>query len=300
VIVGDSILRRRSTNATMGPRNKGSSACCWLLYFLIGRSIVSATGFVQHLHPRTAAAARRGGGSAAPTAAAATAHNRMVRVLRGGATAPRTMPSDANVVTSLISQLRSAYAENLSRNPILTKSVTAGVIFALSDYIAQRAASSSSSNANGNDARIDQTRLAVSAAVGLFYFGPAAHYWYDWMFRLFPATNLPSTLSKAAMGQTLFGPTFTCIFFATGLWQAGQLTWRSYVQKLRRDLPNTWLTGAAFWITVDLFSYSYLPVPYIPLFVNVASLIWTTYLVLKSYGGGGDTASATTTGRRRK
>jgi protein Mpv17 len=271
----------------MGLQNK--SACCWLLlYFLIGRSIVSATGFV---HPLLSSSARREG-----TAAGAVMRDR-IRVLRGGVAKPMaTMasPPESNAFVSLVAQLGSAYADSLSQRPILTKSVTAGIIFALSDYIAQRAATTTA--AGDANARIDRTRLAVSAAVGLFYFGPAAHYWYNWMFRLFPATNLPSTLSKAAMGQTLFGPTFTCIFFATGLWQAGQLTWPAYAQKIRRDFPRTWLTGAVFWITVDLLSYSYLPVPYIPLFVNMASLVWTTYLVLTSYGS--DAASATSPRRR--
>lgn len=228
----------------------------WPLYFLVGRAIVSATGFAQSSNPSMLRSIPRGGDTLSVGTASTT----------------------PNVFQIVGSQLGSSYAESLSKRPIFTKSVTAGIIFALSDYIAQR---SSSSEATPTD----RTRLVVSAAVGLFYFGPAAHYWYNWMFRLFPETNLPSTLSKAAMGQTLFGPTFTCIFFATGLWQVGQLTWKNYAQKIRRDFPKTWIAGAGFWITVDLISYSYVPVPYIPLFVNVASLIWTTYLVLKAYSG---------------
>jgi protein Mpv17 len=238
---------------------------CWLVYFLIGRSIVSASGFLQ--------------------SSSSSVQDR-IRILRGGQSMEPRITPESNFVKSLVSQLGSVYSENLSQRPILTKSLTAGFIFCLSDYIAQR----STASKFGDNSGINRTRLAVSAAVGLFYFGPAAHYWYDWMFHLFPATNLPSTLAKAAMGQTLFGPTFTCIFFATGLWQAGQLSWTAYAEKIRRDLPKTWVAGAGFWITVDLISYSYLPVKYIPLFVNVASLIWTTYLVIKSYGGDSATA----------
>lgn len=238
----------------------------WSLYYLIGRAIVSATGFAQSTSLL-----------GTPPPDRMMERHRMLRSIpRGGAAPTVSFSEPTNAIKSVVSQIGSAYAQSLSKRPIITKSITAGLIFALSDYIAQRSSSSKAT---------DRTRLAVSAAVGLFYFGPAAHYWYNWMFRLFPETNLPSTLSKAAMGQTLFGPTFTCIFFATGLWQAGQLTWKNYSTKIRRDLPKTWITGAGFWITVDLISYSYLPVPYIPLFVNVASLIWTTYLVLKAYSG---------------
>lgn len=194
----------------------------------------------------------------------------VTRTLRGGG-------GEAISTRNIISRVGDAYGQSLHRNPIITKSITASCIFAFSDYVAQRYSSTSKS------VRIDRKRMAVSAAVGLLYFGPAAHYWYEWIFRVLPGTTLASTLQKAALGQIFFGPSFTCIFFATSLWQTGALTWSNWVTKIRKDFPSTWLAGAGYWPIVDLISYSYIPVPYIPLFVNLCSLFWTTFLVLKSY-----------------
>jgi len=193
----------------------------------------------------------------------------------------------------LLTSLGRTYAQSLEQRPILTKSVTAGCIFALSDFLAQRLekqapqlsdhGSPSSQSKKQRRKPIVASRIFASAAVGFFYFGPAAHYWYDMIFRILPGTSLVSTLQKAALGQLFFGPTFTCIFFATGLLQSGQFSLKRWWGKIRSDLPGAWLAGAGFWPLVDLVSYSMIRPAYIPLFVNVCSLIWTTYLALKSY-----------------
>ena len=217
---------------------------------------------------------------------------------------PQSSPPMASSTTTTISTfpltamalaMGKFYATALTKHPIWTKSITSCVIFGLSDYLAQRIEGrGSSSSSTTNAARKEEeeratqtlsstdelnwTRLLTSMAVGLIYFGPAAHFWYNWMFQLFPNTGLVSTLQKAAMGQAFFGPFFTCIFFASILWQARQFTIQNWLQKIRCDLPGAWLAGLGYWPLVDLLSYSLVPVQYIPLFINVCSLIWTIYL----------------------
>ena len=166
------------------------------------------------------------------------------------------------------------YSQHLERRPIITKSITAGAIFGLSDYLAQKVERS-----NKNDA-LNWTRTMGSMLVGLLYFGPAAHYWYEMIFRLLPETGLLSTLQKAFWGQIIFGPSFTCIFFAVSLMQSGAFSLGNWWSKIRKDLPVAWLAGAGYWPLVDLVSYSVVPVKWIPLFVNFCSLIWTIYLSL--------------------
>lgn len=178
----------------------------------------------------------------------------------------------------------SSYSSALGSYPIVTKSITAGVTFFLSDYTAQRIerpkekTEKDKKKKSSEVSKHDWTRTLVSCAVGLFYFGPAAHMWYEWIFSILPGTSLVSTLQKAALGQMLFGPSFTCIFFATSLMQAGQFSIGNWIQKIKQDLPGAWLSGSAFWPLVDLISYSLVPIKFIPLFINLMSFIWTIYL----------------------
>lgn len=174
-----------------------------------------------------------------------------------------------------LQSLGSKYASALAKYPIRTKSATAGVIFGLSDYLAQKL-----EGRDKPDTKLNGARLIMSVLVGCCYFGPAAHYWYEMIFQLLPGTSLASTLQKAAMGQLIFGPTFTSVFFASSLLQSGQFTVGTWLSKIRRDLPGAWLAGVGFWPLVDLVSYSSVPPAYIPLCVNLCSLVWTVYLSL--------------------
>ena len=185
-------------------------------------------------------------------------------------------PKHGTMITAPIAASFSAfyklYSTQLEANPIKTKSVTSGVIFALSDYLAQRI------ERTDKDKKIDWNRIIGGTLVGLLYFGPAAHYWYEMIFKLLPGTSLLSTLHKAFWGQAIFGPVFTCIFFGTSLIQSGTFSLGNWWNKIVNDLPGAWLAGAGYWPLVDFISYSVIPVKWIPLFVNMMSLIWTVYL----------------------
>lgn len=75
------------------------------------------------------------------------------------------------------------YSKYLESNPILTKSITAGFIFAASDVLAQKI----EQNAQPDKAkRLEKKRTLAASLVGFLYFGPAAHYWYENIFRFFP------------------------------------------------------------------------------------------------------------------
>lgn len=182
------------------------------------------------------------------------------------------------VTTALIS-FGKLYSQYLELYPIRTKSITACGIFAISDWLAQRfEQSSSSKEEKQNKQSFDKKRTLAAALVGLLYFGPAAHYWYENIFKLFPSTNLISTLQKATMGQLFFGPSFTIIFFGTALLQSGNFTLKNWYYKIKNDLFQAWLAGVGYWPLVDLISYSLIPPRWIPLFINIASLIWNVYL----------------------
>eukprot|EP00934_Nitzschia_sp_Nitz4_P001303 Nitzschia sp. Nitz4//scaffold58_size112336//62208//63026//NITZ4_004038-RA/size112336-processed-gene-0.220-mRNA-1//-1//CDS//3329555004//1303//frame0 len=183
-----------------------------------------------------------------------------------------TTKSKFGMIGAFLQNTLLLYSSSIDRSPILTKSVTAGVIFGLSDFIAQRL--------EKPDRKFDSTRLYSSVLIGLLYFGPAAHYWYDLMAYMLPGRSLWDTLQKAFLGQVIFGPSFTCLFFAVSLLQGGTFSLRAWGKKIRNDLPGAWMAGTGFWPLVDLVSFSLVPVKLIPLFVNICSLVWTVYLSL--------------------
>ncbi len=122
------------------------------------------------------------------------------------------------------------------------------------------------------------SRILTSFLVGVLFFGPAAHLWYEAIFRLLPSTSLVSALQKAILGQIFFGPAFTAVFFGAGMARTGEFTLVGWMEKVRTDLPGVWRAGLGYWPLVDFVSYKVVPVRWIPLFVNFCSFVWTIYL----------------------
>ena len=191
-----------------------------------------------------------------------TRHCSRALALRGGAD------------MALLPALGAAYSSALVSNPIITKSLTSGAIFALSDQTAQGIES----------AERDLKRTLTSALVGLFYFGPALHYWLQMISRVLPGFAIKDTLCKTLLGQCFFGPTITCVFFGASLISMNGLAkgLAQWPKKIKQDLLVTWASGLCFWPFVDLFVYSFVPIAWIPLGYNVASFIWTIYLSIQA------------------
>jgi protein Mpv17 len=188
-------------------------------------------------------------------------------------------------VSSLFKSAGSCYARSLTLYPILTKSFTAGIIFGFSDWVAQIIEQRKEQNGtdtappSSSDGR---SRIIASFLVGTLFFGPAAHAWYAAIFALLPSTTLPSTLSKAALGQVIFGPLFTCVYFLANMLSRPNgfqsFTFASFKNKVVSDLPSVWTSGLGYWPLVDLIGYGYVNPNYMPLYVNGASFVWTVYL----------------------
>jgi len=201
--------------------------------------------------------------------------------------------SSVAVATPILSTLQSMtklYTQSLINRPILTKSLTAGIIFGLSDWCAQLIESSNGGESEESGTKKKETQIVVSRIVmtflvGLLFFGPAANAWYSAIFKFLPSTSLLSTLQKAALGQIFFGPTFTIVFFGAGMIQGGTFTFKDWLIKIRNDLPGVWASGLGYWPLVDFISYKVVPVQWIPLFVNFCSFVWTIYLSLVANRG---------------
>ena len=163
----------------------------------------------------------------------------------------------------VLTSLGSAYAASLAARPIITKSMTSAAIFGLSDVAAQKIGGSFD----------DAKRTLTSILVGLFYFGPALHYWLQMITAVIPGFGPRDTLFKTLLGQSIFGPTITCVFFAATLIANSGLAagLKQLPQKVRQDLFVTWSSGLCYWPFVDLVCYSIVPVKWIPLGYNVAS-----------------------------
>jgi hypothetical protein len=197
------------------------------------------------------------------------------------------------------------YMAQLSANPILTKSVTAGIIGAIGDYMAQGLErvfeSRASEAANGGrqpqhpadrrgdpryEHRYDGRRGLSCLLYGLFISGPLMHLAYDLFEMILPVSSGAGTGScLAAISHVLADSIFLdSIFVATTFIVTGAMegyNWRQLRSQLKGDyvptLKASWVTSLGL-LPVEFICFRYLPVSLRVMAVNFIDVIWDTVI----------------------
>ncbi|KAK7343514.1 hypothetical protein VNO77_12304 [Canavalia gladiata] len=154
--------------------------------------------------------------------------------------------------------------------PILTKSVTSALIYTAADLSSQTIVQKSSES-------FDFIRTLRMAGYGMIILGPSLHFWFNFVSKLFPRRDLFSTLKKMVMGQTLYGPAMTVIFFSLNARLQGESS-SEIVARLKRDLLPTMFNGIMYWPLCDFITFRFIPVHLQPLISNSFSYLWTIYI----------------------
>ncbi|XP_022942949.1 PXMP2/4 family protein 4-like [Cucurbita moschata] len=162
------------------------------------------------------------------------------------------------------------YLAMVKCRPVLTKSITSALIYTAADLSSQTIALPSSEP-------YDLVRTLRMAGYGLLILGPSLHYWFNFMSRLFPKKDIFSTLKKMALGQSLYGPSMTVIFFSMNAFLQGE-NGSEIIGRLKRDLLPTMLNGVMYWPVCDFITFRFVPVHLQPLVSNSFSYAWTVYM----------------------
>ncbi|CAH2051877.1 unnamed protein product [Thlaspi arvense] len=162
------------------------------------------------------------------------------------------------------------YLGMVKSRPVFTKSVTCSLIYIAADLSSQTISKSSSES-------YDLVRTARMAGYGLLILGPTLHYWFNFMSRLFPKQDLITTFKKMAMGQTIYGPTMTVIFFSLNASLQGE-SGSEILARLKRDVIPAMFNGVMYWPLCDFITFRFFPVHLQPLVSNSFSYVWTIYM----------------------
>ncbi|KAK4424248.1 PXMP2/4 family protein 4 [Sesamum alatum] len=166
--------------------------------------------------------------------------------------------------------LVSWYLGMIQTRPVATKSITSAFIYTAADLSSQTIAAENSEG-------YDLVRTLRMAGYGLLIIGPSLHYWFNFVSRVFPKRDLLSTFKKMALGQTVYGPTATALFFSVNAALQGE-SCSEIVARLKRDLIPTLINGVMYWPVCDFVTLRFVPVHLQPLVSNSFSYLWTVYL----------------------
>ncbi|VFQ68387.1 unnamed protein product [Cuscuta campestris] len=163
------------------------------------------------------------------------------------------------------------YLELLKTRPILTKSLTCAVIYTAADLSSQTLSGALSLG------QYDLLRTLRMSGYGMLILGPSLHFWFNFLFRALPKQDLRSTITKMALGQTVYGPIMTVVFFSVNAALQGE-NGAEILARLKRDFIPTMASGIMYWPICDFVTFRFIPVHLQPLVSNSFSYIWNVYL----------------------
>ncbi|XP_036383163.1 peroxisomal membrane protein 2 [Megalops cyprinoides] len=172
-------------------------------------------------------------------------------------------------------RLLQEYLILLKKYPILTKSVTSGILSALGNLLSQALERRKKSKNLTKD--IDFLGPARFAVYGLCVTGPLSHYFYQLLELLFPSTVPYCMLKRLLLDRLIFAPAFLLLFFFIMNILEGK-KWSAFQGKVRAGYWPALKMNWKVWTPFQFININYVPVQFRVLFANLVALFWYAYL----------------------
>jgi Mpv17 / PMP22 family len=196
-----------------------------------------------------------------------------------------------------ISSFLSWYSQQLDRRPLLTKSISAGLIGSSGDWICQYLSRHAALAVDSPTQPYDWYRTGRFFVMGSLWVAPITSYWYTALAtRLVPGkTSVIRVTKRLVLDQFVFAPVF-CPSFMGLLWLLEGLDLSTIAIKLKDVGPEIIVANWALWIPAMAVNFSVVPLKYQVLFGNVIALAWNVYLSYMSTLGSKGREGETVTG----
>jgi len=168
-----------------------------------------------------------------------------------------------------------SYSKLVERFPWGTNILQTGVLCATGDVIAQFAV---------ERRRLEEFELARTGRffiMGTCVVAPCIRTWYLFMEKVVKFQGTKAVVTKVAMDQALFAPSFLCVF-VTAVSTLQGLGLREIKENLSANYVDIVLTNWKIWPATQLINFYFVPFQHRILVVNLVALFWNTYLAAKT------------------
>lgn len=180
---------------------------------------------------------------------------------------------DASVHVRLLQQ----YLHLLKKYPILTKSVTSGILSALGNLLSQVLERRKKSRNGSAVSEIDTAGATRYAIYGLFITGPVSHVFYQLMEVWMPTTDPYCIVKRLLLDRLFFAPGFLLLFyFVMNILEAKG--WEDFEKKMRNSYWTALKMNWKVWTPFQFININFVPVQFRVLFANMVALFWYAYL----------------------
>lgn len=166
------------------------------------------------------------------------------------------------------------YNRMLVRRPYATNAVTTAFLFGAGDVLAQKVGASKD---------YDFSRTARAVIYGGVVFAPLGDQWYKFLARtVIGKTNVTQTAARVVVDQGVFAPFIgiPLYYLAMGLMEGRSV--EDTQQKLSRNWYTTLISNWSVWPIFQAVNFAFVPVAYRLMAVNVVSIGWNCFLLMKN------------------
>ncbi|XP_022120306.2 mpv17-like protein 2 [Pieris rapae] len=182
------------------------------------------------------------------------------------------------VITPFRSQHRAKSTFNrgvhffFKKNLLLTNSITSGGFMVLGDLIQQEI----EIHANLLPSRYDWSRTARMFIIGTLM-GPLHHFYYIYLDKLLPHTDLKTVGKKILNDQLLASPaTILCFFYGLGFLEGKSM--KQSTDEIKDKFALVYIGDCLFWPPIQFINFCYLPTQYRVFYINIATMIYNVFL----------------------
>jgi len=182
-----------------------------------------------------------------------------------------------------LEEVWSSYLSALEADPLLVKSITAGVILGAADLAGQAIQQATSDEDDTGDGGVDIARFARFAFFGFILQAPWNHFYYLLLDGALPPTEDPFTATtgiKVVIDQFVQAPVFTVLIFGFLGFLEGKST-EEIKKQLDDDYVDTMLANWKLWVPATAVNIAFCPPILRVLFLNVVFFFWSIFLSLK-------------------
>lgn len=166
------------------------------------------------------------------------------------------------------------YLLQLQQHPLRTKAITAGVLSAISDVVAQKLSGIQ---------KLQLRRLLLKVLFGLAYLGPFGHFLHLILDKIFKGKKDTKTVAKKVIVEQLTSSPWNNLLFMVyyGLVIEGR-PWMQVKTKIKKDYPSVQYTSWTFWPVVGWINHQYVPLQFRVIFHSAVAMCWGIFLNLRA------------------
>ncbi|KAK4368336.1 hypothetical protein RND71_012128 [Anisodus tanguticus] len=166
------------------------------------------------------------------------------------------------------------YLIQLQQHPLRTKAITAAVLSAVSDIVAQRITGIK---------KLQIRRLLLKVLFGFAYLGPFGHFLHLLLDKLFKGKKDTTTVAKkVVLEQVTSSPWNNLLFMVYYGLVIESRPWIQVKSNIKREYPKVQYTAWTFWPVVGWINHQYVPLQFRVIFHSIVACGWGIFLNLRA------------------